>query len=220
MVTLASGVLLSAAGVADYVNPTGFQTDRESGASVEKIFLTYGYEYRNNNDNKVGGAVLNTSNRMLLSNGSYDTETIFMPTGVYASGVGISQGSFTARSGVAYELVVYATGSDGKFDGSACSVSDSPRGIVVFKNEEAVRGDGVQYAVKQLGASDTVDKVLYNDSSYFFHLRPQSTAIFSTGGAADTFMFVACTGHTTNDNHKAGTATSPTALISYYLLPN
>ena len=56
--SLASGVLLGADVVTGYVNPTGFQTAREQGTSTEKIFLTVGHEYKNNNYSVVSGAVL------------------------------------------------------------------------------------------------------------------------------------------------------------------
>ena len=210
--SLASGVLLGADVVTGYVNPTGFQTAREQGTSTEKIFLTVGHEYKNNNHSVVSGAVLNTPNRQLLSNGKYSRDRIFMPTGLFATGIGLNQGSFVTTSGNPYYLNIYATGADGKFDANACSIARTPRGLVMFKNEEPVGGYSVEFGERFDGDSGTVDKVVYNDSAYFYRLTPQSHYITHVGGDASAYMFVACTGHLETEQ--------PKAKISYSLLPN
>jgi hypothetical protein len=172
-----------------------------------KVMVTRGIEYKNNNDHYISGNVVNTYNSNLSTNGTTSTQIIFQPTGFYATGVGVVQGSLIAVSGYINFLEVNPTGN--------CSVAQSDRDILLLRNNEALGGYTVHFGTPatggEKGGTSTVNKVEYNDVYLDMGLRPQEEALLHTGGSIDTLVFVAGTGRMVTTN--------PKATVSYTLFP-
>ena len=206
----ASGVTLLPTGVLGSV-----KSAHHRGLYDAKLMVTAAVDYKNNGDEHVAGRELKLSGQPRRPDGTIFTDPIFQPSGYLSSGVGVEQGAILASSGELTLLDLNPTGCYGR------QGNNTVRNIVVFENLEAAKGNHVRFGPRHsVNYITYVDGVLYNHYALDMVLAPGQKCLLPTGGAVDSFGFVATTGVNDFNSRASGISFSkPQASVAYSLLP-